>query len=134
MTGVQTCALPISLPIIKHFVQDMRDVAQGSSRRGAWAGYLPIDHPDFPEVIDYVEHHPDDLNVGWVVSDSFIDRLNAVDVEAQTRYQRSLKVKAVTGKGYYFFVDKVTRLNHKMYKDKGLEVKASKLCTEIALH
>src|SRR3546814_19767822 len=46
----------------------------------------------------------------------------------------SLKVKAVTGKGYYFFVNKVNRLNPKMYKDRGLEVKASNLCTEIALH
>lgn len=123
-----------TLPIIKHFVQDMRDVAQGSSRRGAWAGYLPIDHPDFNEVIDYVEHHPDDLNIGWVVSDSFIDSLGRNDPDSICRYQRSLKVKAVTGKGYYFFVDKVNRANPKMYKDLGLEVKASNLCTEIALH
>lgn len=123
-----------TLPVIKHFVQDMRDVAQGTSRRGAWAGYLPIDHQDFNEVIDYVEHHPDDLNIGWVISDAFIDRLNAGDGDAVGRYQRSLKVKAVTGKGYYFFVDKVNRLSPQWYKDLGLDVKASNLCTEITLH
>lgn len=122
-----------TLPIIKHFVQDMRDVAQGTSRRGAWAGYLPIDHKDFHEVIDYVEHHPDDLNIGWCVSDTFIDRLNHDDPDAITRYQRSLKVKSVTGKGYYFFTDKVNNLNPQTYKDLGLKVKASNLCTEIAL-
>lgn len=122
------------LPVIKHFVQDMRDVAQGTSRRGAWAGYLPIDHGDFHEVIDYVEHHPDDLNIGWIVSDVFIDKLNMEDHDSVDRYQRSLKVKAVTGKGYYFFVDKVNRLNPQCYKDLGLEVKASNLCTEITLH
>lgn len=123
-----------TLPIIKHFVQDMRDVAQGTSRRGAWAGYLPIDHQDFNEVIDYVEHHPDDLNIGWIISDSFIDRLNNNDRDAILRYQRSLKVKAVTGKGYFFFIDKVNNLNPQWYKDKGLDVKASNLCTEITLH
>jgi len=123
-----------TLPIIKHFVQDMRDVAQGTSRRGAWAGYLPIDHQDFNEVIDYVEHHPDDLNIGWIISDSFIDKLNNGDRDAVLRYQRSLKVKAVTGKGYFFFIDKVNNLNPQWYKDKGLDVKASNLCTEITLH
>lgn len=122
-----------TLPVIKHFVQDMRDVAQGTSRRGAWAGYLPIDHSDFNEVIDYLEHHPDDLNIGWNVSDFFIDRLNRNDVDATARYQRALKVKAVTGKGYFFFPDKVNRLNPQCYKDKDLKVLASNLCTEITL-
>jgi len=111
----------------------MRDVAQGTSRRGAWAGYLPIDHQDFNEVVDYLEHHPDDLNLGWNISDEFINRLNSGDKEAQARYARTLKVKAVTGKGYYFFPDKVNRLNPACYKDKNLEVKTSNLCTEIAL-
>lgn len=122
-----------TLPVFKNFVQTMRDVAQGTSRRGAWAGYLPIDHKDFLEVVDYVEHHPDDLNVGWIISDGFIDRLNNGDLDALHRYQRSLKVKAVTGKGYYFFKDKVNRLNPLCYRDKGLEVAASNLCTEITL-
>lgn len=122
------------LPVIKHFVQDMRDVAQGTSRRGAWAGYLPIDHGDFYEVVDYVEHHPDDLNIGWCVSDAFIDRLRNGEKDAVNRYQRSLKVKCVTGKGYYFFTDKVRRLSPPMYKELGLDVKASNLCTEITLH
>lgn len=123
-----------TLPIIKHFVQDMRDVAQGTSRRGAWAGYLPIDHPDFNEVIDYVEHHPDDLNIGWCISDAFIDALNNSDNVAIAKYQRLLKVKAVTGKGYMFFTDKVNALSPQCYKDNGLDVKASNLCTEITLH
>lgn len=123
-----------TLPVIKHFVQDMRDVAQGTSRRGAWAGYLPIDHQDFNEVVDYVEHHPDDLNIGWIISDGFIDKLNSGDPDSLLRYQRSLKVKAVTGKGYYFFVDKVNRLSPQWYRDNNLDVKASNLCTEIALH
>lgn len=122
------------LPIIKHFVQDMRDVAQGTSRRGAWAGYLPIDHEDFFEVVDYVERQPDDLNIGWNISNAFIERLQHGDEEAILRYQRAMKVKAVTGKGYFVFIDRMNAANPPMYKDFNLSVKASNLCTEIALH
>ena len=121
------------LPIIKHFVQDMRDVAQGTSRRGAWAGYLPVDHDDFYEVADYLEHYPDDLNIGWVVSDAFIERLSDGDQEALARYQKVMKVRAISGKGYWFKRDVVNRMSPQMYKDMGLEVEASNLCTEITL-
>ena len=48
------------LPVIKHFVQDMRDVAQGTARRGAWAGYLDILHGDFWEVVQYLEEQQTD--------------------------------------------------------------------------
>lgn len=121
------------LPVIKQYVNIMRDVAQGTSRRGAWAGYLPIEHGDFHEVVDYLEHYPDDLNLGWVVTQEFIDKLQAGDEESHLRLQRAMKVKAVTGKGYYFFVDKVNAANPECYKKLGLTVKASNLCIEITL-
>jgi ribonucleoside-diphosphate reductase alpha chain len=116
------------LPVVRHFVQDMRDVAQGTSRRGAWAGYVPIDHGDFRELVDYLENNPDDLNIGWNVSDSFIQRLESGDKKARRAFARSLKVKATTGKGYYFFTDKVARTN-----PLPLHIVASNLCTEITL-
>ena len=122
------------IPVFKGFVQDMRDVAQGTSRRGPWAGYLPIDHGDFFELCDLLQHQSDDLNVGWVVSDLFIARMDRGDADAVERYRRALKVKALTGKGYFFFVDKVNRANPSSYKVHSLDVKASNLCTEIMLH
>ena len=122
------------LPVFKGFVQDMRDVAQGTSRRGAWAGYLPIDHGDFFEVAESLQNEPDDLNIGWVISDEFIKRLRTGDLDALQRYQKALRVKALTGKGYFFFVDKVNRANPTSYRVHGLDVKASNLCTEIMLH
>lgn len=121
------------LPVVQGFVDDMRKVAQGTARRGAWAGYLEMDHGDFPELVDYLEHYPDDLNLGWIITDAFIARLNAGDIDAHTRFQRSMKVKAVTGKGYYLLIDNVNRLSPQMYKDMGLKVKASNLCIEINL-
>lgn len=118
------------VPLFKSFVADMQLVSQGSNRRGAFAGYLPIDHGDFDELCDYLVASPDDLNVGWNISDAFIARLNAGDTDAVRRYQKALKAKAVTGKGYFWFVDKANRKLPKAYKGTN---KASNLCSEILL-
>lgn len=122
------------LPVIKHFVQDMRDVSQGQARRGAWAGYLDIEHGDFWEVVQYLEEQPDGLNLGWIISDKFIAKLQKGSKEAVKRYQRALKAKMIFGKGYFFFIDKVNRHRPQMYKDLGLKVASSQLCAEIMLH
>ena len=122
------------VPVFEGFVQDMRDVAQGTSRRGAWAGYIEITHGDFFELADKLLHEGDDLNVGWIITDSFIERLERGDIDAIERYQRALKVKCITGKGYFYFVDKINRANPQSYKIHGLTCKASNLCTEIMLH
>lgn len=122
------------LPVIKDFVQVSRDITQGSNRRGAWAGYLELDHKDFFEVAEYLYNNPDDLNIGWILTDDFISRLNEGDKDAVIRYQKMMKIRSVTGKGYIFLVDKVNRQNPQMYNDLGLQVKASQLCSEIMLH
>lgn len=121
------------LDVITSYVDVMRKVAQGTARRGAWAGYLPMDHGDFDEVVDYFEHNHDDLNMGWVITDEYIALLRSGDKVANKRLQRAMKVKAVTGKGYFFFVDKVNRASPAMYKELNLKVLASNLCTEIQL-
>lgn len=122
------------LPVFKGFVQDMRDVAQGTSRRGAWAGYLPIDHGDFDEICDYVYTNPDDANIGFIYTDEFVSRLKEQNEDAIRRYQKHMKLRAVTGKGYFFFEDKVERHQPDLYADQGRKCKASQLCTEITLH
>lgn len=121
-------------PVFKDFVQVSRDVSQGNQRRGAWAGYLDIDHPDFYEVVDHLAANPDDLNIGWNISRNFINRLDYGDKDALMRWQRALKVKCITGKGYFVKIDHMNEANPPMYKAHNLSVKASNLCTEIALH
>lgn len=116
------------LPVFKDFVQMSRDISQGSQRRGAWAGYIEIDHADFFELVNFITKNPDDANIGWNVSDAFIARLDAGDADAVDRYQKALKLKMISGKGYFFFVDKVNRQSPQLYKDKNLKVLASNLC------
>lgn len=121
------------LPIVQQYVQVMADVAQGVARRGAWAGYLPIDHGDFYEVVNHIAHNGDGVNMGWVITDEFINRLQLGDKDAVARLARAIKVKAITGKGYFFFVDKVNRASPEMYKANDFRVRASNLCIEITL-
>lgn len=121
------------VPVFKMFVQDMRDITQGTARRGAWAGYLELTHGDFDELCDYVSSEPDDANVGWIVTDEFISGMKSGNADYLRRYQKAMKLKMVLGKGYFFFSDKVNRNRPKMYIDKGLTVKASNLCSEITL-
>jgi ribonucleoside-diphosphate reductase alpha chain len=123
-----------TLPVIKSFIESMRYVSQGTARRGAFASYLDIDHIDFDEVVDYVEQKPDDANIGWVVTDAFIAKLDDGDEEALRRYKKALKMKMTTGKGYFFFKDKANRQRPQMYKDLGLMINAPQLCAEIMLH
>lgn len=117
-------------PVLKGLVQDCRDVSQGGVRRGSYAGYLGIDHGDFDEIVNYLEKEPDDLNIGWIVSDSFNAKLEAGDPDSRRRFGKALKAKLVTGKGYYWFVDKANRKLPKYYPIRNV---ASNLCSEILL-
>ena len=132
IVGIKGAASGV-LPVFKDFVQMSRDISQGSQRRGAWAGYIEIDHDDFYELVNYISKNPDDANIGWNISNKFIERLDAGDKDAIERYQKALKLKMISGKGYFEFIDKVNDQNPKMYKDRNLTVKASNLCSEIQL-
>ena len=123
-----------TLPVLKDFIQLSRDVSQGNTRRGAWAGYIEIEHGDFWEIVIYLQNNPDDFNLGWIVSDKFIKDLDNGDEEAVKRYKKAMKVKMLTGKGYFFFTDKVHEQQPQLYKDQNLRCTASQLCTEITLH
>lgn len=122
------------VPVIEDFAIMTSKVSQGGNRRGSTASYLPIDHGDFWELTDKLEAEPDGLNIGWILSDGFIEKLKSGDKEANDRWSRALYVKMVTGKGYFFKIDEANRKRPQMYKDLGLDVKASNLCSEIMLH
>ena len=121
------------MPVIKEHINTMRNIAQGTARRGAFATYLDIEHGDFDEVVKYLMAEPDDFNIGWTIRDSFLNRLKSSDAEAKRRFSAAMKAKMITGKGYFFFVDKANRKRPQMYKDLGLFINNSQLCSEIML-
>jgi ribonucleoside-diphosphate reductase alpha chain len=123
------------MPVIDMFAQMAGDISQGSNRRGSIALYMEIDHDDFYEVLNKLEHNPKKYNIGWNITDAFIEKLNNGDEDSINRYQETLRVKMVTGKGYYFFVDKVNRIKPTMWQNNNnCVVKASNLCSEISLY
>ena len=122
------------VPVIQDFATMASKVSQGSQRRGSFASYLPIDHGDFHELLELMEAEPDGLNLGWNVSDAFVERLKKGDKDANDRLIAALYAKLVTGRGYFFKPDEANRHRPQVYKDLGLDIKASNLCSEIMLH
>lgn len=121
------------LPVFEDQVTMASKISQGGTRRGSVASYLPISHPDFQEIYDFVYDKPDEVNVGFNWYDKDTEEMDTGNRETRRRFKKLMKLRMVQGKGYMFFPDKVNRLSPQMYKDLGLEVKASNLCAEIAL-
>lgn len=122
------------VPVIEDFFTTAAKISQGGNRRGSIGAYLDIEHPDWDEALDSLLAASNGKNYGWTIRDSFVEALMKGDPEANRKFQKSIYVKLVTGKGYFFMVDKANRHRPKMYKDLGLDIKASNLCSEIMLH
>ena len=120
--------------VIDDFFTCASKINQGGTRRGSFGAYVDIEHADWDECADKLLTDSNGRNYGWTVRDSFMERLKAGDQDAMRRFTKALHIKLTTGKGYVFFVDKANRHRPQMYKDLGLDVVATNLCTEIMLH
>lgn len=121
------------LPVLQDFVTMSSKVSQGGTRRGSWAGYLPIAHDDFQEAYDFIKDQPDEVNIGWNWYDKDIKAMNDREAEIDRRFKAMMKLRAIQGKGYMFKPDTANRHRPQMYIDHNLFVEASNLCCEITL-
>jgi ribonucleoside-diphosphate reductase alpha chain len=110
-------------------------ISQGSTRRGQFAAYLPIDHPDILEFLELRTegHFIQNMSSGVCVTDAFMNRLIARDSIAMKVWAALLKARASTGYPYIFFVDTANRNTVDVYRDKKMRILHSNLCCEIAL-
>lgn len=122
-----------------HFMQ-MYDtlasvVSQGSVRRGFFAAYQDIDHPDADEFLDIgTEGNPiQGLTTGIVVSDKFINEMKNGDSDKRALWAKVLQRRSEIGYPYILFGDNVNNNKPKVYKDKKMKIHASNMCIEIAL-
>lgn len=122
-----------------HFMQ-MYDtlasvVSQGSVRRGFFAAYQDIEHPDADEFLDIgTEGNPiQGLTTGINVSNKFIDEMKAGDPEKRRLWAKVLQRRSEIGFPYILFSDNVNDGRPQVYKDKDMRVHASNMCAEIAL-
>lgn len=110
-------------------------VSQGSTRRGQFAGYLPIDHPDINEFLELRGEGSKIQNssLGVCVSNQWMEEMISGDVNKRTVWAKVLSSRANTGYPYIFFTDNANNQAPDCYRDQALQINHSNLCTEIML-
>ncbi|KAA9007233.1 ribonucleoside-diphosphate reductase subunit alpha [Paenibacillus spiritus] len=120
---------------MKLFESTMDVVSQGSTRRGRFAPYLPIDHPDIEEFLKIgTEGDPiQELTHGVIVTDKWMEEMISGDSQKRALWAKVIQRRVEIGYPYIFFDDTVNNNTVDVYKDKGLKIYAGNLCNEIAL-
>lgn len=110
-------------------------VSQGSVRRGFFAAYQDLEHPDADEFLDIgTEGNPiQGLTTSVVVSDKFINEMKAGDPEKRRLWAKVLQRRSEIGYPYIMFGDNVNNNKPQVYKDKDMWIYASQMCAEISL-
>jgi ribonucleoside-diphosphate reductase alpha chain len=110
-------------------------ISQGNVRRGSFAAYLPVDHPDIEEFLKIRSEGDDiqNLSIGVCVSDKWMNSMVEGDKEKRKIWGLIIKKRFESGYPYIFFTDNANKQAPKVYKDKGLKIHNSNLCTEIML-
>ena len=145
---------PGPIPFIKVADAAMTAYKQGKTRKGSYAAYTNISHPDIMEFINIRMPTGGDanrkcfnINNAVNITDAFMDSVldnrdwDLVDnegtiretVKARGLWERLLEVRFRTGEPYLNFIDEANRHLPQPLKEKGLEIKGSNLCNEIHL-
>ena len=110
-------------------------ISQGTSRKGQFAGYIDIEHPDIEEWLEiHKEGNPIQLMYyGVCIGDQWLKEMKEGDAEKRRIWAKVLQRKAESGIPYLFFKDNVNNQKPDVYKYKDMTIYASNLCAEIAL-
>ena len=149
------------MPHLKIYDASSLAYRQGRTRRGSYAAYLDISHPD---IISFLEmrkptgdpnvrclnlHHgvniPDafmqilercmldpEASDDWELKDPHSGEIREV-VSARHLWQQLLEIRMNTGEPYIHYIDTSNRELPFFLKEKGLKVHQSNLCSEIIL-
>jgi ribonucleoside-diphosphate reductase alpha chain len=149
------------MPHLKMYDASSLAYRQGRTRRGSYAAYLDISHPDILMFLEMRKPTGDqnmrclNMHHGINITDDFMhiiercmldkdanDSWNLVDphsrevretVSAKELWQRILEMRMQTGEPYLHFIDESNRQLPQWLKDQGLRIHQSNLCSEIIL-
>ena len=149
------------MPHLKMYDASSLAYRQGRTRRGSYAAYLDISHPDILLFLEMRKPTGDqnfrclNLHHGINIPDSFMQLIENCmtdpesddswelkdphtkevreTVSARDIWQRILEMRMQTGEPYIHFIDESNRKLPKWLKDIGLEINQSNLCSEIIL-
>ena len=124
-----------AVSFMKLFDTSMDVVSQGGVRRGAFAAYLDIDHDDIEEFLQIrdIGNPIQNLFMGVCVPDYWMQDMIDGDADKRRIWAKVLESRQQKGMPYILFTDNVNRNKPQVYKDKGLTINASNLCSEIML-
>lgn len=110
-------------------------VSQSNVRRGSFAAYLPIEHPDILEFLQIRSegHEIQNVSIGVTVTDEWMKAMIAGDENKRKIWGKVIQKRFESGYPYIMFSDNVNNGAPQVYKDKGKKIVASNLCSEIAL-
>ena len=145
---------PGPMPFIHTVDADMTAYRQGKTRKGSYASYMDISHPDIVEFLNMriptgdVNRKNLNLHHAVNITDSFMraverdemwDLIDPNDstvrdsMKARKLWETILEVRYRTGEPYLNFIDTSNRALPQTMKDKGLKINGSNLCNEIHL-
>ena len=144
-----------SIPFMHVVDSQMLAFNQGTTRRGSYAAYMDISHPEIEEFINMRKESGGDINRknlnlhnGVNLNDAFLDAVKndedwrlidpktneAVKViNARDLWWQIINARAETGEPYMINIDTCNDALPKGQKDLGLQIKQSNLCSEITL-
>ena len=145
---------PGPMPFLHTVDADMTAYRQGKTRKGSYAAYMDVSHPDLIEFLNMRIptgdvnrknlnlHHAinitDDFmraverNEMWDLKDPHEDTVRET-MPARTLWQHILETRYRTGEPYLNFIDTANRALPHTMKAKGLKIHGSNLCNEIHL-
>ena len=119
-----------SVHFMELFDKLMNVVSQGNVRRGSFAAYLPIDHPDIAEFLKIKSegNNIQDLSFGVCIDDEWMKSMIDGDKPKRKLWGDIIKKKFESGYPYIFFSDNVNNNAPQVYKDKGMKIHHTNLC------
>ena len=128
------------VPFCKIYDSTILATNQGSVRRGAASVNLNIEHGDFLDWVEIREPKGDvnrqslNLHQCAVIGDKFMRQLEAGAPEAREKWGKLLQKRKATGEPYILFKGNTNKANPDAYKQNGLKVHMTNICSEITLH
>jgi len=128
------------VPFAKIYDSTILATNQGSVRRGAASVNLNIEHKDFEEWLEIREPKGDvnrqslNLHQCAVVGDKFMRKLQDGNEDARRKWGKLIQKRKATGEPYIMYKGNVNKQNPEMYKNNGLKVHMTNICSEITLH
>src|SRR5690606_27105483 len=123
------------ISFIEPFDTTIKNVSQAGVRRGGFAAYLDINHPEIKEFLRIKDKDSSmqSINTAVNVDDKFMEDMIAGDKNKREIWAEVLKSRREKGIPYITFIDNVNKQAPKVYKDNNLKINSLNLCNEICL-